>query len=238
MEKTQGFVLKLLKYGDTSAILYIYTRDFGMKSFMIKGFFGAKKKQLRILQFPLVQVELSFKLNPHADIINLYQVFPVNVFGKIDQNPVKLLIMQFLSEVLHISLKNDEPNKRLYQHLERQLFVFYEKREKFADFHLIFFVKLTSFLGFFPNAENVTLPFFDLQEGKFTAQKNSLFGLNEMDTKLWLKLIQSEFTKDSANQFHRKQREKLLQILLNYYQVHIPGFYTPKSLEIIQEVLR
>lgn len=237
MEKTIGFVLKSFKYGDTSAILHLYTQDFGMKSFLIKGFFSPKKKQIRTLQFPFVQVELAFKPNKNSELTHLYHVQPLKAYTGMHQHPVKLLMLQFLSEVLHLALREDEPNLKIYQFIAFQLNVFDAKKQNFADFHLIFLMRLTQFLGFFPNTENAHLPYFDLQEGNFSAQRHSPFRLDIAHTQLWIKLIHTEFDVAYQNQFNTQSRQNLLNALLDYYTLHIPGFREPKSLKIVKEVL-
>lgn len=237
MEKTLGFTLKSLKYGDTSAILKVYTRDFGMKSFHVKGFFSGKKKKLKILQFPFVQAEFSFKQKKDAGMISLYQVQTFSTFNQMYQHPVKLLILQFLTEVVFTALKDDEPNLKLYDFIENQISIFNDKKTNYADFHLTFLLQLTAFLGFFPNTENAELPHFDLKEGNFSVQKNELFVLHQEDTNTWRKLMQQAFDIDSKNQFNQSTRKELLNILLEYYKLHLPGFREPKSLEILKEIL-
>ena len=39
-EKTQGFVLQAIRYGDTSLIVKVYTLNNGLQTFMVKGVRG------------------------------------------------------------------------------------------------------------------------------------------------------------------------------------------------------
>ena len=43
-DKTQGIVLQALRYGDTSLIVKVFTRDSGLKSYMVKGAFNHNAK--------------------------------------------------------------------------------------------------------------------------------------------------------------------------------------------------
>lgn len=237
MEKTVGVVLKSFKYGDTSAIVYLYTQDFGMKSFLIKGFFSPKNKQAKVLRFPFVQVELSFSPNNGSSLQPLYQYNVVNAYAEMHQNPIKLLMLQFLAEVLYVVLKEDEPNQQIFNFIKEQITLFSAKREHFADFHLIFLLEMTSYLGFFPNLDRSLGIYFDLEEGKFSEQKIGTFILNENNSIYWLKLCNTLFSLTYENQFNQSVRQILLGNLLDYYRLHVPGFREPKSLEIIKEVI-
>ena len=49
-DKIQGFVLQSIRYGDSSLIVRIYTRDGGLQSYMVKGVRG-KTSRNRIAFF-------------------------------------------------------------------------------------------------------------------------------------------------------------------------------------------
>ncbi|MGI9526801.1 MAG: DNA repair protein RecO [Weeksellaceae bacterium] len=236
MEKTRGFVIKTLKYGDTSAILKVYTEAYGTKSFIQKGFFNPKKRPLRSLQFPFAMAEFSFKLNQKSTLILPSQISPIHSFTQLFQHPIKMMMMQFLAEVTGMVLKEEEDNLSLFSYLETQFKTFNDKLDHFADFHLIFLMQLTQHLGFSPNTSRFHYPYFDMQEGIFIPDKNATFLLNEQETMVWKRLIQSEFKQDSVNLFNQIERNALSHMLLNYYKLHIPGFKEPHSLEIIKEV--
>ena len=46
-------------------------------------------------------------------------------------------------------------------------FTFLDLSDRFANFHLIFLVKLTKFLGFYPDFNNESIDSFNLRTGKF-----------------------------------------------------------------------
>lgn len=236
MEKTKGFVIKTLKYGDTSAILKVFTEEFGTISFLLKGFFNPKKKTLRSLQFPFAMAEFSFKRNKKSDLILASQITQTHEFTSLFQHPVKMLMVQFLAEITHLVLKEESENKNLFDFIENSLILFNHKETHFADFHLFFLTRLTLFLGFYPNLNHIEYPYFDLQEGTFIPDKNATFLLNQNETEIWKRMVQFEFDLESENQFSQNERTLLTNLLLDYYKLHIPGFREPNSLEIIKEV--
>ena len=238
MEKAVGFVLKSLKYGDTSLILHVYTRESGMQSLIIKGFFSSKNHRLRPLQFPFSKIEYSFRNQPKTNLILPQQLQLDNGFVQLYQHPVKMLMLQFLCEILYLILREDEANASIFDFIEKELIQFNQKTVDYAEFHLIFLVQLTRSLGFDPNRENDDLPYFDLSEGKFTNISNAQYTINEIDTNNWRKLLNAEFSENYKNQFSQAQRQQLLDIILLYLSLHMPGFKEPKSLVILKELIQ
>ena len=48
--KTKAIVLQTIKYGDSSLIVKMLTKESGVQSYMVKGVFGKKSKISQILQ--------------------------------------------------------------------------------------------------------------------------------------------------------------------------------------------
>lgn len=233
MEKTQAIVLKHLKYGDTGLILHFYTQKMGMLPFIFKGFYTRKKKNNALL-FPLTEVELTFSLKNKTDLKTARSIGVNYVLSEGHTHPVKSLVLQLLGEILYTVLRQDDANEPLYNYIKEQLYIFDQKKNNFADFHIWFLLRLTYFLGFQPNQESAEAPYFDLQEGCFTNAKNTPYAQNENDSRLLKKLMKMEFSSSSDNQFNQEQRQHLLALLIDYYRLHVPGFKEPKSLEIIK----
>lgn len=237
MEKSSGFVLKSLKYGDTSAIVHIYSRSFGIQSLLIKGFYSAKNKKFRMLTYPFSQVEFTFRQNNRSDLILPQQLQNESQFAEMYQHPVKLLILQFMAEILYSVLKEDEASPAVFDFVEGSLNEFNERKNGFGEFHLVFLTELTKYLGFFPRYDHSDLPYFDLLNGSFTSDKNAQYVLDEELTKNWRTLITSHFDTHYTNLFIPQERRELLNGLIMYYSLQVPGFREPKSLEVLKEIL-
>lgn len=234
--KTSGFVLSSLKYGETSLILRIYTLDFGLKTFIVKGAFNKKKSSA--IYFPLNELEVNFvqKNAEHQGLIYLKQPQLLSVYQALHFNPVKSTLVMFLAEMLQMALQEEEHNALLYQYIKENLERLDERSENYADFHLWFLMQLTKFLGFYPNEENTYSLYFDLENGVFTDEILGLNILTADETQLWKNLLNVDFRTDDKNRFSQKQRKELLNILVNYYQIHLPNFRKPKSLDVLHEI--
>jgi DNA repair protein RecO (recombination protein O) len=62
LEKTEGILLKTTKYAETSVIAKIFTKKYGMLSFMVQGVRSAKAKQKGNILQPLTILQLDIYL--------------------------------------------------------------------------------------------------------------------------------------------------------------------------------
>lgn len=233
--ETKAIVLSSLKYGDTSLIIRCYTQDFGLKSFIAKGVFS-KKKRNTSLYFPLAEIDLSFQPKSNEQqLVFLKSVQTSHYYESLHFHPIKSAIVFFLAEILNLVLKEEADNPELYFYIEHSLKEFDQKKDDFADFHLIFLIQLSHFLGFYPNLETDG-NLFDLENGFFTNSNSSINMLKADETVLFKKLLELHFSEDSKNTFNQSQRSLLLEILVKYYQIHTNNFKKPKSLQVLHEL--
>ncbi|WP_282630903.1 DNA repair protein RecO [Empedobacter sedimenti] len=233
--ETKAIVLSSLKYGDTSLIIRCYTQSFGLKSFIAKGVFS-KKKRNTSLYFPLAEIDLSFQPKSNEQqLVFLKSAQTSHYYESLHFHPIKSAIVFFLAEILNLVLKEESDNPELYFYIEHSLKEFDQKKDDFADFHLIFLLQLSHFLGFYPNLE-IDGNLFDLENGFFTNSNSSINMLKADETVLFKKLLELHFSEDSKNTFNQSQRSLLLEILVKYYQIHTNNFKKPKSLQVLHEL--
>ena len=233
--ETKAIVLSSLKYGDTSLIIRCYTQDFGLKSFIAKGVFS-KKKRNTSLYFPLAEIDLSFQPKSNEQqLVFLKSAQTSYYYESLHFHPIKSAIVFFLAEILNLVLKEEADNPELYFYIENSLKEFDQKKDDFADFHLIFLIQLSYFLGFYPDLE-IDGNLFDLENGFFTNSNSSINMLKADETVLFKKLLELHFSEDSKNTFNQSQRSLLLEIIVKYYQIHTNNFKKPKSLQVLHEL--
>jgi DNA repair protein RecO (recombination protein O) len=95
-------------------------------------------------------------------------------------------------------------------------------------------MEVTKFLGFYPDISDIDLPFFNTNDGNFTLFQG-IQCLSEHQTFLLKKLIHLKFENDQKV-FSSIERQIILQLLLDYYSIHLDGFRKPKSLDVLKEV--
>ena len=108
-----------------------------------------------------------------------------------------------------------------------------------SNFHLYFLLRLTRFLGFYPDTtSDAGAKYFDLQNGCFsTTQPAHNHIIAEPQTSKWTELINSNFDNLHLITISSNDRKILVEKILTYYQLHIDGFGQIKSHSILEEVL-
>lgn len=236
-EKIRAITLGYVKYSDTSIILHVYTVEYGYLSLMIKGFF-AKKKKMQACLYPFTEVE--FILDGRSDrgkLIKIYSLDNVVYYDGIYTNPIKNLQIQFVAEVMMGILKQEPGNIELYTKIKQELKLLNEKKSDFAEFHLFFIKNISQYLGLKPDVSTIEGEYFNVKDGTFTMKKEQEFNVDREASYLLKSLFENEFDLFSQNRFTHKQRNILLDVLLKYYEYHIPNFIFPRSLEIIKVLL-
>ena len=238
LHKTRGIVIHTIKYSETSVIAKIYTEKFGLRSYIIRGV-RSKKSKTRLSQLQhLSLLNLVVYEKGNDGLQNLRETEVAYQFTSIPFQIIKGSMILFLNEVLYKSLHEEESNPGLFNFLFDAVIQFDHMQRSFQDFHLMFLIRLSKYLGFYPlNNYTTHNRYFDLQEGNFTSQKP--FHVNYMGpviaTKLNQVLMSGQLEKRICE--NSNDRNLFLEKVLDFYRLHIPGFGEIKSHKVLHEVL-
>jgi DNA repair protein RecO (recombination protein O) len=234
---TKAIVLTSLKFGESDLIVKCYT-EVGIKSYLLKRIFKSKSNKINIAYFqPLTQLNITANHNTKGTLNSIREVRLSHTYQSIPIDIYKQAISLFLAETLSHVLQEEEKNENLFQFLETAL-IWFDNHEKTANFHLLFLLNLTKYLGFYPETKNIDAPYFNLLEGYFSKNKpfeDFVFGEKLL---LFKSLIGINFDVIESLQLNSKNRTMVLEILLNYYELHLAGFKKPKSFTILKEVFQ
>lgn len=232
---TRAIVLSSVKYSDSDLIVKCYTQE-GLKSYMLKSILKSKKGKLKAAYFqPLTQLELVAKHNNKGNLNFIKEVRISYPYNSIAFDIVKQSIVLFLSEVLSKSIHEEEVNIQLFDYIETAL-IWLDTHDDIANFHLLFLLNLTRHLGFYPERETTDSLFFDLTEGRFTnsiPRNNVVTGENLTYLKA---LLGINFEGLDTLKLNSSARQSILDVLIQYFELHLPGFNKPKSLAILKTV--
>lgn len=238
LHKTRGIVLRTVNYSDTSIITKIYTEEFGVQSYLIKG---AKRKNASIkanLFQPLSLLELVVYKKEQKKLQLLKEAGVEIHFKSIPNDPAKTSILFFINEILLKCLQEEENNPELFSFLHESMQTLESAEKNISNFYLIFLVRLSRFLGFYPQGKSSeTNLFFDLQEGGFT-QTEPLHPdfLERENSGLLGKLLLSNYYSMDTLIFSGKERKKLLDILLRFYHLHLSNMGSIASHKVLEQV--
>lgn len=233
---TKAIVLNSLKYGESSLIVKCFTQKDGLKTYLLRGILKPKKKGIKTAYFqPLTQLNLVANHNDKGALNSIKEVHILNPYKTIYTNIVKQTIVLFLAEILASTVKEEEKNDGLYHFIETA-FIWLDVHDKIANFHILFLINLTKFLGFYPDTTYFDKIGFHLQEGTFTDntfEKNVISGNENYRFK---KCLGITFENMETVSFSKKERQLVLQTLIRYFELHLDGFRKPKSLAILEAI--
>jgi DNA repair protein RecO (recombination protein O) len=108
-----------------------------------------------------------------------------------------------------------------------------------ANFHLLFLIQLTRYLGFYPDRYLAgEADYFDLKNGTFCRYKpDSLLYLSPPHTQNFTQMLQCSFENAGLLKLTNDERRYQIQKLLEYYALHIESFGIIRSHEVLEEVL-
>ena len=236
--KTPAIVLHALKYSESDLIVKLYTKSNGLKSYLLRGVLKSKRGKIKSSLFqPLSIIEVEAVHKDKGTLERLREAKVSYPYKSLQLDFVKNAIVFFLAEMLKNSIKEEEKNEALYNYLETSL-KWLDDQEDVANFHILFLIKLTQYLGFYPDTTDNLGTFFDLQEGNFVSQANNNLCF-EGDVIDYLKVfLGTNFDELSKTKLTKKIRADLLSFLLMYYELHLHEFKKPKSLSVLNEIFK
>ncbi len=237
--KTRGIVFKVTDYSESSVVVQIFTEKFGLQSYLING---VKKPRAKIKLNSLQPLHLLDMIVYHKASGNIQRVSELRhqpVFQSIPYDIVKSSITMFLNEVLYKSLRQHEPDEVLFEFLFHAIEILDSLNSGLANFHLYFMLRLTRFLGFYPDRTRATPSgWFDLKDGTYSnAQPPHALIVEPPFTALWISILNSNFDNLETLRISGTDRKILLEKILVYYQLHVEGFGQLRSHEVLEEVL-
>jgi len=235
--KTKAIVLSAIKYQESSLIVKCFTQSDGLKSYFVRAAFTAKSAKLggaKIAYFqPMTLLEIEAVHKNKGTLEHFKEIKIATPYQTIPADVVKSSILLFLTELLQTSIQEEEKNAAFFAFIETTL-IWLDTHAHTANFHLVFLFETAKYLGFYPDVSEIDLPYFNTQEGQFSATL-ALGTLNEQETSLFKRGLNLQFDSDQKS-FHVSERQQLLKIIIDYYAQHLSGFKHPKSLEVLKAV--
>ena len=234
--KTNAIVLSSLKYRDNDLIVKCYTQQRGITSYLAKGALKSQKGSSKTAYFqPLSLLMLVEDFKPSRSLQNIREVKLGHLYETLHTNILKSSIAMFVSEMLSSVLKEEEQNEPLYNFIESSL-KWLDHADKFSNFHLLFTLELTKFLGFYPSDQNRVFEYFNLRKGLFEPMKQELYSVSGKNLTILKQLLEIDFEELQSMKLNSDQRQSFLNMLLLYYELHLGDFKKPKSLLVLNQV--
>jgi DNA repair protein RecO (recombination protein O) len=233
---TKAIVLSKLKYKDYDLIVKCYTQECGTISFLARGVLKSKRGKFKAAHFqPLSVLDVIIDYKEKRTLQYFKELKINHNFSSIQSNIVKSTIVMFLAEVLNNTLIEEEQNEVLYDFLESSL-VFFNESEVNSNFHLIFLLEFSKYLGFYPDTSSINQSYFNMEEGKFQLSKTNNNCVTGENLTAFTELLGTKFDRSKSLSISATQKRELLNMILLYFKLHLDGFKHPKSVVVLNQV--
>lgn len=210
LTKTSAIVLRSIKYGDQKIIVDFLTASYGRITCMVKVSTQPGGKMKKQLFQPLTVLDIEADIRQTQQMQKLKEVHIAMPWTTLSMDPIKISIGLFLAEVLYYSTRQDQPDNMLYRFVETSLAWLDACDAGVANFHIVFLLQLTRFLG------------WDIQHSEEAWQLNDL--------------LQMDYGNMGDTPMSRQDRQRYLDIILRYYRFHVPSFPELRSLQVMKEL--
>lgn len=234
--KTRGIVLRTVKYGDSQMIVDVLTAAAGRVSFICRLPKSPRAKLRSQLFQPLTLLDMEYDYRPSRELQRFGDVRVARPFVSIPFDARKLSICLFLAEFLSYATRGENEGGPMEEFVEKSLLWLDSATEGFANFHLVFMIHLSLFVGFYPNTGGYRDgDWFDLRDGGFTplCPRHPDY-LKPQEAAVLRQLLRLNFDTMRLFRMNRDERNCCVEVILAYYRLHVPGFPELRSVEVLR----
>lgn len=210
---TEIVVLHTTKFGDNSLVVHTLSRDYGRRSFFVRG---AGKRQMSLF-LPLNILEADIQESSKTTLFtakNLSARYPLSgIRGNLYKNSMTM----FMSEVLFRVLKEGVYEHGIYEWCEKNILFLDAVETDFSNFHIRFLLELTVALGFSPESRDLR-PFV-----------GEHFPIVD-------RFMKESFAESMLIPLSGKVRNELAEEILRYIEFHTESALNVNSLKVLHEL--
>jgi DNA repair protein RecO (recombination protein O) len=225
--KTSGIVLSSIRYGDTSIIVKIFTRELGLKSYLVNGVRTMGKGSKIALYQPLTLLDLVVYEKENAGLQRISEAKLRRAHRRIPFDFSRTSIALFMTEVIGRSIYENYQNEGLFDFYFDSVEILDQEATKLSIFPLVFLIEQAKFLGFSPEDA----------DGFIMESKTQPFGPEELESAIdtLQTLLRERYQSQVKVSVHL--RRKLLDHLLDFYVEHLDNPSLFKSLTVIRQLM-
>ncbi len=235
LAETDAIILHTIKFSETSIIAHIYTEQFGNGSYIMNNVRTNRSKMAMFQPLSLVHISVYRKKEPQQ-IHRISNISFLQIPKSITNNIVKTSMAVFAGEIIDHVFAEEEQNTSFFEFFKSFVNLLEESETHYANLHILFLLHMTKFLGVFPkNNYSQEQNFFSLVHGQFVNSNDESGTLSEQTSQLFRTILNTTSLTDFV-QLTQQERQILLNVLLQYYDIHICKTQNIKSFEILKMV--
>jgi DNA repair protein RecO (recombination protein O) len=238
LTSTQGIILHNTKYSESSIICKIFTKDYGLLSFMINGVRSTKSKDKTGVFQPLQYLDLEIYLRDNKSLLYMKEYKTAMVYTSMPYDLNKRMYGVFILEVLYKTIKVErETASDKYEFIKDSLEFLDMTTTISSNFAIAFMLKYTRYIGFMPEVVEGQI-YLDLQLGHTVdIRPTHLHYVDGEDLNIFKNLQLLPYEDISTLQITGAKRREILNHLIQYYSLHMDSFFGLNSPEILNEVM-
>lgn len=234
--KTRAIVLRMVKYGEDKFIIDFLTRSSGRDSSVWKISKIRNAKVAKQLFQPLAIMDIVVDSAPNKQLSRIKEARLACIYSSLPFEERKLALAFFVAEFLMYATRDLHNDSALYDFVEQSLIWLDTAEKGIANFHLMFMIRMSRFLGFFPDMSSHRPGYiFDLREGRFCGDvpthKDYLLPEDAQKMHILMRMTPSNLHYFKMTQ---KERNRVIDFSLQFYRLHIPQFGEMKTLEVLR----
>ena len=152
VKDTELIVLHTTRYGENSLVVHTLSKEYGRRSFIIKG---VGKKSVMSLFLPLNVLEASVTESSKSSLYTMRNPVAKHPLLGIRNSLYKNSMTMFMSEVLYRVIKDGTNEHGLFEWCEKNILLLDAITDDFSNFHLRFLLELAMVLGFSPSLQDL-----------------------------------------------------------------------------------
>lgn len=233
--KIEGIVISVVRHNERSNIVTLYTRERGRMVCVTP----APKVRSRLSGIMLLSVvEADIKWCPNRDIQQLHRYTVRHLWPRIYSSPIKATLVLFLSEFLGRVLRESVSDEGMWRFLHASLEILEQAdRRTVANFHIVFLVLIADFLGISPDVTGYSEgSWFDMRTVQFSSVKPAHNdAVPPREARVIPILMRLTYANARGLLLSGSERSVLIDAMLHYYGLHLPGTDTLKSPAVLAE---
>jgi DNA repair protein RecO (recombination protein O) len=173
IKKSEGIILRVTPFSESDAIITIYSKNYGKKSFIIKGGLSKKSKK-RVFIKEGYWIEFVFYEKSTREIQKLTDIHLVQYFFNIMNKPLGFCLLLTMIEIFREVIYEEEvPDIELYNFLIQSIQAL-EKNENMLDIWLNFHEELLAFVGYGKEVQE-SFQYYSSNTASFIKQAYSIY---------------------------------------------------------------
>ncbi|ARA94729.1 MAG: DNA repair protein RecO [Bacteroidetes bacterium] len=245
--RTDALVLRSMKYGETSRIVTLFTREKGKVAVMARGARLTRSRFGATLQ-PLAYIQCLFYYKPTRDLQTLSETTHLEVFHGIGEDLEKLSAGLRMVELVQALLQPEEQNPLVFNLLLDTLRHLDAASERPGNLLPHFQLKLGTVLGFAPDIDRARVEAVGEEGGVLALESGAILPLEEAPpaarraSRAALRAFAICARADAATVLRMRATpevgRELDRLVADYLRFHLEEAYPDRSSRVIEQLLR